>query len=290
MVDVFQLFGEIAKIDVPKAVPRVIDSAPMMPYLTSPNQSSVRTVNFTQGSYNLQANGQRNGACLVSTMLGNKVLQTVCTQSVFDKGPCEDNAGVWWGPGYTDPSVITPAQYSGAPSSTNGYRTCWQVNQAQYKTGKPLTSIIAETTIATRNDNYKLVRNTVQVYNPTTNTGGPVTTDEFYQIDQAVPTPKIDTADLDLMPTMSTWSAQVRANYNKLLASMNNILSSQPPCSGDANIDGVVNGSDISVWEKFYTWLYSSVADFNFDGLTNNADLQIIGVNQGTCPKPTSVY
>jgi len=290
MVDVFQLFGEIAKIDVPKAVPRVIDSAPLMPYLTSPNQSSVRTVNFTQGSYNLQANGQRNGACLVSTMLGNKVLQTVCTQSVFDKGPCEDNAGVWWGPGYTDPSVITPAQYSGAPSSTNGYRTCWQVNQAQYKTGKPLTSIIAETTIATRNDNYKLVRNTVQVYNPTTNTGGPVTTDEFYQIDQAVPTPKIDTADLDLMPTMSTWSAQVRANYNKLLASMNNILSSQPPCSGDANIDGVVNGSDISVWEKFYTWLYSSVADFNFDGLTNNADLQIIGVNQGTCPKPTSVY
>ena len=290
MVDVFQFFGEIAGIDVQKAVPRTIDSAPLMPYLTSPNQSSIRTLNFTQGSYNIQANGQRNGACLVSTMLGNAVLQTVCTQSVFDKGPCEDNAGVWWGPGYTDPTVITPTQYSGAPDSTNGYRTCWQVNQSQFKTGQPLTDILPETGIAIRNDNYKLVRNTIQVYDATNNSGGPVTADEFYEVNQAAPTPKIDTADLDLMPTKASWSSAVLANYNGLLASMNGILSSQPECPGDANIDGVVDGYDISVWEKFYTWVYSSVADFNFDGLTNNVDLQIIGNNQGTCPKATSVY
>ncbi len=290
MVDVFQLFGEIAGIDVKKAVPRTIDSAPLLPYLTNVDQSSIRTVNFTQGSYNVQANGQRNGACLVSTLLGNQVLQTICTQSIFDKGPCEDNAGVWWGPGYTDPSVITPAQYSGAPSSTNGYRTCWQVNQAQYKTGKTLTSIIAETTIGVRNDRYKLVRNTVQVYDSATDTGGPVTTDEFYQIDQAAPTPKIDTADLNLMPTKSSWSAVVKANYDRLLASLTNILNSQPPCPGDANMDGVVDGYDVSIWEKFYKWMYSSVADFNFDGLTNNTDLQTIGTNQGVCPKSTSVY
>jgi arylsulfatase A-like enzyme len=290
MVDVFQLFGEIAGIDVPKVVPRTIDSAPLMPYLTSPNQASIRTVNFTQGSYNLQANGQRNGACLVSTMLGNAVLQTVCTQSIFDKGPCEDNAGVWWGPGYTDPSVITPAQYSGAPSSTNGYRTCWQVNQAQFKTNKPLTSIIAETTIAARNENYKLVRNTVQVYNSTTNTGGPVTTDEFYQIDQAAPTPKIDTADLDLMPTKSSWSSVILSNYNSLLISLNNILASQPACPGDANMDGKVNTEDLSIWQKLLSWALSSIADFNFDGLTNNADEQMIRSNTGTCSKATAVY
>lgn len=290
MVDVFQLFGEIAKIDVPKAVPRTIDSAPLMPYLTNVNQSSIRTLNFTQGSYNAQANGQRNGACLVSTMLGNAVLQTVCTQSIFDKGPCEDNAGVWWGPGYTDSSVITPTQYAGAPSSTDGYRTCWQVNQSQSKTGKPLTTIAAETTIAVRNDRYKLVRNTVQVYDPVANTGGPVTSDEFYQIDQAAPTPKIDTADLNLMPTKSSWSTAMTANYNRLLISLNNILSSQPPCTGDANMDGKVDGLDVSVWEKFVSWLYSSVADFNLDGLTNNTDLQTIGFNQGTCPRSTSVY
>jgi hypothetical protein len=223
-------------------------------------------------------------------MLGNAVLQTVCTQSIFDKGPCEDNAGVWWGPGYTDPSVITPAQYSGAPSSTNGYRTCWQVNQAQFKTNKPLTSIIAETTIAARNENYKLVRNTVQVYNSTTNTGGPVTTDEFYQIDQAAPTPKIDTADLDLMPTKSSWSSVILSNYNSLLISLNNILASQPACPGDANMDGKVNTEDLSIWQKLLSWALSSIADFNFDGLTNNADEQMIRSNTGTCSKATAVY
>ena len=290
MVDVFQLFGEIAGIDVKKAVPRIIDSAPLMPYLTNVDQSSIRSLNFTQGSYNMQANGQRNGACLVSTMLGNQVLQTVCTQSIFDKGPCEDNAGVWWGPGYTDSSVITPAQYSGAPSSTDGYRTCWQVNQAQSKTNKPLTSIIAETTIAVRNNSYKLVRNTVQVYNSTTNTGGPVTSDEFYQIDQAAPTPKIDTADLDLMPTKSSWSNTVLSNYNSLLISLNNILASQPACPGDANLDGLVNAEDLSIWQKLLIWAASSVADFNYDGLTNAADAQIISNNQGTCAPATAVY
>jgi hypothetical protein len=80
------------------------------------------------------------------------------------------------------------------------------------------------------------------------------------------------------------------SNYNRLLASLNSILSSQPPCPGDANMDGIVDGYDVSIWEKFLSWLYSSVADFNFDGLTNNTDLQTIGTNQGVCPKSTSVY
>lgn len=287
MVDVFQLFGEIAGIDVSKSVPRVIDSASLLPYLTNPGQKSIRSLNFTEGGYNVQANGQRNGACLVSTMLGNNTVSTICTQSVFDKGPCEDNAGVWWGPGYTDSTVIGPPY---GQSSSAGYRSCWQVNQAQYKTGKPMTVIAAEVTMAVRNDAYKLVRNQTQTYFPSTDTGGAVTTDEFYQIDQAVPAPKIDTVDLNLMPSMSSWSAIVKNNYNSLLASLNGILASQPPCNGDANLDGTVNSQDLSVWQQLLSWAASSVADFNFDGLTNNADAQIIQNNQGTCLKPTAIY
>jgi hypothetical protein len=287
MVDVFQLFGEIAGIEVPSAVPRVIDSAPLMPYLTNAAQGSIRTVNFTMGGFNQQANNQRNGACLVSTRLGTTTLATICTQSVFDKGPCEDNAGVWWGPGYTDPSVIGAP--NGQPSST-GYRTCWQVNQAQYKSGLPLTSIAAEITIGIRNDNYKIVRNQTQTYFPQTDTGGPVTTDEFYQIDQAIPAPKIDTAALNLMPSMSTWSTAVRSNYNTLLASLNSILASQPACLGDANLDSAVNAQDIGVWQRFVNWALSSIADFDFNGLTNSADKSIIESNFGACPKPTATY
>jgi hypothetical protein len=223
----------------------------------------------------------------VPTKIGNTTLAVVCTQSVFDKGPCEGDAGVWWGPGYTDTSVIGPP--FGQPAST-GYRSCWQVNQAQYKSGLPLTTIAAEITMAVRNDTYKLVRNQTQTYVPSTDSGLAVTADEFYQIDQAIPTPKIDKADLNLMPSMPTWSSVVLQNYNSLLASLNNIIASQPPCNGDANLDGVVDSQDLSIWQRLLNWALSSIADFNLDGLTNNSDAEIIRGNQGTCVKATTIY
>ena len=105
-----------------------------------------------------------------------------------------------------------------------------------------------------------------------------------------MPTPKIDKADLNLMPSMSTWSSVVRQNYNSLLISLNNILASQPVCNGDANIDGVVDSQDLSIWQRLLSWALSSIADFNLDGLTNNDDAQIIRNNQGTCVKATAVY
>jgi hypothetical protein len=36
--------------------------------------------------------------------------------------------------------------------------------------------------------------------------------------------------------------------------------------------------------------LSSSVADFNWDGLTNSVDGQTIRNKQGACPKATAVY
>ncbi|OYY18658.1 MULTISPECIES: hypothetical protein [unclassified Polynucleobacter] len=164
------------------------------------------------------------------------------------------------------------------------------MNQAEYKAGRSLTTIAAEITMVVRNDTYKLVRNQTQTYFPSTDTGGLVTTNEFYQIDQAVPTPKIDKADLNLMSTMSSWSSMITENYNSLLASLNRIIASQPPCNGDANIDGQVNSADLSIWQRLLSWALSSIADFNFDGLTNNADAQIIRDNQGVCGKATAVY
>jgi arylsulfatase A-like enzyme len=286
MVDVFRLFGEIAGIDVPSAVPRTIDAAPLLPYLTKADQASIRSVNFTQGGYNVQANGQRNGACVVKTVIGGKTVASICTQSVFDKGPCEDNAGVWWGPGYTDPEVLTTVN----PPST-GYRNCCQVNQAQFKAGRALTPIAPEITIAVRNDSYKLVRNTIQTYNQAADTCSSVTTNEFYEIDQSVPTPKLDKAALNLVPSMGTWSAALLAAYNNLLSQLNAILASQPACPGDGNIDGVVNAQDsINLQTVSQTWGLSSVYDWNLDGLTNIADQPFVSQNLGNCPPSTAVY
>lgn len=286
MVDVFRLFGDMAGIDVPAAVPRTIDSAPLLPYLTKVNQSSIRTVNFTQGGYNIQANGARNGACVVKTVIAGKTVASICTQSVFDKGPCEDNAGVWWGPGYTDPSVLS----SGHPAST-GYRSCWEVNQSQFKANIALTPIAPEVTMAVRNTTYKLVRNTTQTYNSTTDTGGPVTADEFYEINQSVPTPKIDTSDLDLMPGKSSWSASVLATYNTLRTQLDSILASQPACAGDGNMDGWVNTPDLTNWQTITkAWGLSSVYDVNLDGVTNSADQALINQNLGACKKSSALY
>lgn len=285
-VDLFELFGEIAGIDVVASVPRTLDSAPLFPYLTNVNQPGIRSLNFTQGGYNFQANGARNGACVVKTIIAGVTVASTCTQSVFDKGPCEDNAGVWWGPGYTDPSVLT----SGAAPDT-GYRSCWQVNQAEYKAGQPLTAIAPEITIAVRNDTYKVVRNTIQTYDAATDTGGPVTTDEFYQINEAVPTPLIDTADLNLVQSSSSWSSAVSSTYTDLQSKLDSILASQPACPGDGNIDGSVNPLDASKSETLaLSFGLSSVYDFNLDGVTDKADLAIINDNMGACPKSSAVY
>jgi hypothetical protein len=118
-----------------------------------------------------------------------------------------------------------------------------------------------------------------------------VTANEFYQIDQAVPTPRIDTADLNLIQSYSSWSSAVSANYADLQSELASILASQPPCPGDGNIDASVNSLDAGKWKMLsVTWGLSSVYDFNLDGVTDGADLAIINGNLGTCKKSSSVY
>ena len=280
MVDVYQLFGEIAGLNVPALVPRVIDSAPLLPYLTNANQSSIRTVNFTQGSYNIQANGGRNGPCVFSG--------SSCSQIPISKSVCEDNNGTWWGPGF-DTSGANAVPETAGHSSSQGYQSCCQVNQAKFSLGQAQVNIVAQTSTAIRDDNYKIVQNTTQQYNSSTNSCSNVVTNEFYQINQAAPLPKLDNPGSanQLNPASSS---TLTAIYNSLMAQLNSILASQPACPGDANIDGVVNAEDLSIWQRLLSWAKSSVADFNWDGLTNNADAQIIRSNTGSCTKATSTF
>lgn len=286
-VDLFRLFGEIAGIDVAAAVPRAIDAAPMLPYLTQADAASQRSVNFAYGSYNLQANGARNGPCLISMQLPGGAQSTVCTQSVPDKPRCEDNAGVWWGAGYTDASVVNGSAH---PPQT-GYASCCQVNQAQYKAGRALSRTAPDITMAVRDATHKLVRNTVETYDRLADTCAPVTTDEFYAVDERVPTPTLDKEGMDLLPSASTWSATLLASYDKLLGRLDDILASQPDCPGDGNKDGVVDALDIANWRAISSsWGLSSGYDFNHDGLTDGVDLEVIHQHQGTCAKATVVY
>lgn len=272
MVDVFRLFGEIAGLDVVTSVPRTIDSAPLLPYLTNVGQSGIRQLNFAMGGYNIQANAGRNGPCVIS--------QNSCTQIPISKSVCEDNNGVWWGAGATDSTVINPPA---------GYQSCCQVNQALFKSGQAQITINPEISTAIRNERYKLVQNTVQTYDATRDSCSAVISHEFYEVDQAQPLPKLDNENLNLL--LQPLSPDLQAIYDLLQSQLNAMLASQPDCPGDGNGDGVVDAQDTGNWLSIVkNWISSSVYDFNFDGLTNEADSQLIRAHQGVCPPASSTY
>lgn len=56
IADVFQLFGELAGIDVHDVVPssRQLDSVSLLPYLESPAQQPIRGINSTQPDANIE--------------------------------------------------------------------------------------------------------------------------------------------------------------------------------------------------------------------------------------------
>ena len=95
-VDVYQLFGEVAGIDVRQVVPRshALDAHSLLPYLTNPGQESIRKSNFTQTGTNLQAPGAPIPPCVIQPEGLN-----VCVQLFPFQALCETEQGVWYGPG-----------------------------------------------------------------------------------------------------------------------------------------------------------------------------------------------
>ncbi len=284
IADLFQLFGEIAGIDVRKAVPssHILDSAPMLRYLTNPNQPSIRQTNFTQTGNNIHL--KPPAPCLL--LLGGT---DTCAQLFTSQVLCNDEGGVWYGPGspikeYASCCAIQKAINDGAfPDPPNNFK------------------ILPDFQNAIRNDNYKLVQIKTPDCNqqPDSDNRYPdKTSTAFYPINEAIPVPKLDdkTNALcgDLMldgmprPNCPTGLTQYElAIYTSLSNTMDQLLMSEPPCPGDGNEDKVVNGQDIKSWRMFaeLTMGQSSWSDFNLDGFTNREDLKIIREHLGRkCP------
>ncbi|MFT0531475.1 sulfatase-like hydrolase/transferase [Castellaniella hirudinis] len=264
-VDLYQFFGELAGLDAQREVPHTIDSVGILPYLTDPAQSSLRTINFTMGGLNEQANGGRNGPCVMST---------ACTVIPTSKSVCEDNMGIYWGEGYDDPSVI-PTNPPGA-----GYATCADVNEARYKADPPQSALVLvpESSVAIRNERYKLVVNTSVDYDPATDSQKEFSSEELYEVNQAAPVPLLDTAERNLLPTSDPGLEAIRQDLRDKLDAM---LASNPPCPGDGNLDGVVDAQDLDNWRQIARdWGQSSVYDFPTpqyrDGITDSQDEAVI--------------
>lgn len=263
--DLFQLFGEIAGINVREVVPKshTLDSVAMLPYLTNPNQESIRTSNFTQGANNIHVNNQAPPPCVIP--LTNP---PTCAQLFTSQGVCNFEGGDWYGPG-------APQQYA----------SCCAVQAAhlpQYSSG---IQILPDAQWATRNDIYKLV----QKAQPNC-VNGDTTLTEFYEIDENPTDPKIDKAGEALCDEVSTGrlcpnglNQEQLTNYNQLLADLQATLASEIPCPGDGNEDKVVSDLDLKWWQYFSVNNGgSSWYDFNFDGVTDENDLAVIQQHLGT--------
>ena len=272
IADVFELFGEIAGAKVHKLVPRELDSRPMLAYLKNPKQKSIRKINFTQFGLNIQANRFGNEPCVFGG--------SSCSQTPISKSVCEDNGGVWWGQGADDPST--------AIVGTAGVSNCCEVNKALINNNQPAIAIFPDGT-ATRDERYKLVRNSTNDYDPATQACVTTDTVEFYEINQAKNNPKLDREGTQL--ALDSLTPKQQKSFNALSKGMDAILASEVVCPGDGNIDGVVNQKDIDDYQATIAkaaedldedpqW-NSSVFDFNYDGMTDQNDLAVIQANLG---------
>jgi hypothetical protein len=264
IADLFQLFGEVAGIDVRKEVPKShrLDSVTMLPYLTDPNQPSIRRTNFTQTGNNIHKNNQAPPPCVIPL-----TSPATCVQIFVNQGVCEYEGGDWFGP-------EAPTEYS----------SCCAVKNAQLY---PNMQILPDDQTATRNEIYKLiVKHTPDCSNP----GGEVTTTEFFRINEKVPAPKLDHDEENKNDNLCSSAGcpdglnqNQKMNYFQLLADMQETLNSEPACPGDGNEDKVVNQLDIDTWEYFSKNNgLSSWYDFNHDALTNETDLDVILQHFGT--------
>jgi len=278
-VDLFQLFGEVAGLNVNEIVPPSlqIDSKPMMSYLTSASATAVRTTNFTQvaaGKFSPDPE-ERSWPCQMGNLCNDTLL--------FSQNLCEDNGGTWFGPG-------------GATQASS----CCAIAAADSS-----VSINPVAQWAVRNKFYKLVRQSqtnCQAPLPPNATNKPFpwaeyetkTTVEFYDI---TPTPEnpigMDNAENNLLKDCAEGQnprtclpRPLRPVFGQLSRELDRQLASGEPQSvclskGDGNRDLRVNNADIRAWRQ-YQGKGPSQYDINMDGQTDEADLAIIQANIGT--------
>lgn len=264
--DLFSLFAELADIDVHKAAPasRIVDAQPVLPYLTNPNQASIRTTNFTEMGTNLSVATQLPPPCVIPSI-------NLCVQVMPQQEVCEDQSGTWYGPG--------------GAAGVAGLSSCCAVNAYLEGQGQNAVDLLATSSRAIRNDDYKLVRQVRPECTGGMPSGSFLATYELYRINQHAPVPKLDRKDDNLLAQLPLSSA-AQQQYDTLRTEMESLVASESPCPGDGNLDKIVDAKDLQGWQAYrdQTGGKSSWYDFNHDGKTDDADRQIIVLNMGrTC-------
>jgi arylsulfatase A-like enzyme len=255
-VDLFQLFGEIAGIDVRRVVPasHIVDARPVLPYLTNPSQPAERRSTFTQLAPAIKPASVRTWPCVMS--IGP--IHIASDRLFSAQGLCEDNGGTWFGPTASQP--------------TPQYQDSCAIRAA----GVYNTLAIAATRVWTvRNHQFKLVK---QERAPCDSSLGEY---EFFDLSPSAANPAgLDARNLLTNGQPAGLSADQMANFLELQSALQAQLNSERACPGDGNLDKQVDMQDRL--DLYRYWGLPSVFDFTQDGNTDAADLQVVAANFGT--------
>jgi hypothetical protein len=257
-VDLFALFGEIAGLNVRDVVPKshVLDCEPMLAYLKNPEQKSLRKFNYTELGSTVPPGVQTWPSVfkIAGAYVGNDFL--------FDTEQlCVDDGGEWFGPG-----------------AAVQYETSCDVRANVY----PSLIIQPSEVWAVRNKRYKLVKSVRAACDSDLNPY------EFYDLLPKRRPDLLNPLGLDNSPDNllgdTALTPEQAANYDELKAVLNGILKSESVCTGDGNLDRVVDEKDLEGVEKF--WGQPSVFDLNDDGTTDQLDEDIVTGNFGNKCRP----
>ena len=196
-IDLFALFGEMAGINVRKEVPKytTLDAVSMLPYLTNPNQPSIRKTNFTQTGDNFRSAGAPPSPCAIPAL-------NVCTSFFPTQSICQKNQGVWYG--------------ANGVAGVNGLSDCCAVNDYQSANNLPIFTLSPIKASAIRNSDYKLVQ--LENSSCATPSAGNVITNELYKINQNFPIPKLDNPGDNLLTNgVNNLKPKEKIEYFKLL-------------------------------------------------------------------------
>ncbi|MCG5510238.1 sulfatase-like hydrolase/transferase [Ectothiorhodospira lacustris] len=247
VVDLFQLFGEIAGIDVHDAVPsrRTLDSQPVLPYLRNADQDPIRSTVFMEIGGGQKPSGMTTPPCVLSFSGAN-----ICTDILFvSEQMCRDTGGTPFGP-------------EGAPPA--GLDGCCAVRDAALYDDLTIVPLSAW---AIRNARYKLISNERAPCD-----GPPL---EFYDLQATSLTNPagLDNPEDELLQ-QGPLNADAQESYTQLYDTARALLASEVDCPGDGNLDKRVDQRDLDGVEANFGG--PSVFDFNNDGVTDELDRSIV--------------
>jgi arylsulfatase A-like enzyme len=254
--DLFQLFAEIAGIDVRRLVPpsHIVDARRVLPYLTNPAQPAERGSIFAQLGPAIKPVSVRSWPCVLSTGPIN-----VASDRLFSsQSLCEDNGGTWFGPTASQPNP--PYADSCAIRAAGIYNNL---------------AIAATRVWAVRNHQFKLIKQERAACDSALGEY------EFFDLSPSAANPAgLDARNLLTNGQPVGLSSEQMANFLELQTVLQAQLDSERACQGDGNLDKRVDTQD--ALDLYRYWGLPSVFDFTQDGVTDAADLQVVSGNFGT--------